>query len=187
MCRLVPLAALVALAGACSDTTDGCSRVDGCGFGGAGGPMGSTAGATAAGGAAGLRGMAGKTGEAGKSGSGGSGFTSGDCSHPDWPDLKICCGKHNELPGSNCVLPATVDHPCSGEGELQDVKVYRVCCKGLIAVARVAPTNDDEDAGGEQCSEQFSLDPSRVCTQCPNGTCGGGENSCNCPEDCGAP
>lgn len=114
----------------------------------------------------------------------GASFKPGDCTHPDWLDLKICCGKPGELSGSNCVPPSLVDHACSLEGEFQDVKAYSVCCKGLTPVARTTTITDPSVLDGYRCTEQFDLDPSRVCTQCGDKLCGTGENACNCPDDC---
>jgi hypothetical protein len=122
-------------------------------------------------------------GSGGASGSSAAAFKVGDCTHPDWPSFHICCGMPDELPGSNCVRPEIVDHPCSQEGETQDVKTYRVCCKGLTPIETSMP-GLEAAAGG--CMLEFGLDPTRFCTHCGDGACGLKENVCNCPEDCRA-
>lgn len=106
-------------------------------------------------------------------------FEPGDCTHPDWPGHRICCGRAGEQQGVDCVPPALVDHPCSAEGEQQDVKAYTICCRGLTAISRARL-----DDAGVACVQQLHVDPTRLCTRCGDGTCGRGENRCNCPQDC---
>jgi hypothetical protein len=99
------------------------------------------------------------------------------CEHPNHPGIRACCGRPGENPG-NCVPWSLLDQPCSGLGETMDIKRYIVCCKGLSGISTAAPN----DAGA--CTEPFHLDPTHVCAICGNGTCGPGENRCNCPQDC---
>jgi hypothetical protein len=113
-----------------------------------------------------------------------AGFHPGDCTHPDWPGLHICCGRSGEMPGSNCERPELVDHPCSTEGQTQDLKAFRVCCKGLTPIS-TATSNDITTTDAGSCNVEFELDPTRICAQCGDGRCGVGENSCNCASDCG--
>jgi hypothetical protein len=50
-----------------------------------------------------------------------------------------------------------------------------MCCKGLKAVKNAVFSSG-------KCS--YPKTPEYVCTKCGNGTCGTGENYCNCPDDC---
>jgi hypothetical protein len=70
---------------------------------------------------------------------------------------------------------------CRAEGEGYDVKVMEEgpCCDGLTA----ANTTDAPDADG--VCQLNDLNPAKICIACDDGTCGEGENVCNCPEDCG--
>ncbi|MBP7124950.1 hypothetical protein KBD49_01110 [Myxococcota bacterium] len=52
------------------------------------------------------------------------------------------------------------------------------CCPGLALV----PCDRPDDAGACQACEGAA-----ICTRCGDGTCGTGENRCNCPKDCGLP
>ena len=85
-------------------------------------------------------------------------FHPGDCTHPDWPGLHICCGRSGEMPGSNCERPELVDHPCSTEGQTQDLKAFRVCCKGLTPIS-TATSNDITTTDAGSCNVEFALDP----------------------------
>ena len=67
---------------------------------------------------------------------------------------------------------------CVEEGESYPVTatVYE-CCEGLTAISCSEPTNADVCPGSECVG-------SMICANCGDGTCGDGENKCNCPEDC---
>ncbi len=62
---------------------------------------------------------------------------------------------------------------CVGEGESF---VDAVCCQGLEERATYISYNYPK------C--MLNKEPSYVCVKCDDGTCGLGENGCNCPEDC---
>jgi len=70
-------------------------------------------------------------------------------------DLNIACGKEGEVFAS--------ENP--------------ECCDGLVAV----PNSEPDEKGN--CG--MAMFPSSVCVMCYDGICGTGENTCNCPEDCG--
>jgi len=75
-------------------------------------------------------------------------------------------------PGQPCVELGQI---CEPEGAAASSKYFTQCCAGLTQVLDVRPVNG-------QCV-QFGPDYG-ICTRCGNGTCGAGENSCNCPADC---
>jgi hypothetical protein len=106
------------------------------------------------------------------------------CEHPNHPGIRACCGLPDQRPGQNCVPWDLLDRPCSTEGGTEDAKLYRVCCKGLEGIPVSEPLSEPSPDGAT-CSQQFPLDPTHVCAKCGNGTCGTGENRCNCPQDCG--
>ncbi len=54
-------------------------------------------------------------------------------------------------------------------------KLGKVCAEGMTATAYTMV--EDGDCLYTQC-------PCYVCVKCPDGTCGNGENKCNCPQDC---
>ncbi len=81
-----------------------------------------------------------------------------------------------------CACASDGDAPfCRAEGEGYDVKVMEEgpCCDGLTA----ANTTSEPDADG--VCQLNGLNPAKICIACDDGTCGEGENVCNCPEDCG--
>lgn len=64
---------------------------------------------------------------------------------------------------------------CSKEGEKIFVKMFEYCCEGLTRIAGTEFTN------GECVPSPLDV---FYCTKCGDGSCGLGENKCNCPEDC---
>lgn len=66
---------------------------------------------------------------------------------------------------------------CVPEGQTMPVYPGYQCCPGLAAISTATP-----DANGN-CPTHPLLGAS-ICTKCGNGSCGPGENKCNCPEDC---
>ncbi len=79
--------------------------------------------------------------------------------------------KLNELYG--CAVQPTT---CVKEGEDILRQGSQSCCAGLSQISRVS-------AYDATCNI-LGADPFDVCTYCSNGTCGKGENKCNCPQDC---
>jgi hypothetical protein len=64
---------------------------------------------------------------------------------------------------------------CVPEGkDLYDIEGEN-CCPGLIPAYAVMVQN-------QRCV--LPLDTVFICIECGNGTCGPGENACNCPQDC---
>lgn len=105
----------------------------------------------------------------------------------------LCCGPGE---GRSCCPPNTLPDPnvgrtatcfqyggvtgrCTAEGQSLEAKdICSVCCSGLTRVESSAPGGD----GGACVPTDF---PSVFrCTACGDGTCGLGENRCNCPADC---
>ena len=70
---------------------------------------------------------------------------------------------------------APVETSCVSEGGMASAKTYSVCCPGLTPSENVALVAD-------QC--MVAPPGAHYCTRCGNETCGPGENSCNCPQDC---
>jgi hypothetical protein len=67
---------------------------------------------------------------------------------------------------------------CLGEGESRPVVPNAPdCCAGLAPIGCEAPTENGVCLG-EPCVG------AAICASCGNGTCGPGENLCNCPHDC---
>jgi len=73
-------------------------------------------------------------------------------------DLSVECTECVPEGGSAIVYPGAPD-----------------CCPGLTDISCSAP---DGEGGCPICTG------ARPCAYCPNGTCGPGENECNCPADC---
>jgi hypothetical protein len=73
---------------------------------------------------------------------------------------------------------ASVEASCVGEGGMASAKTYTVCCSGLRPSENV-----------ERVADQCVVAPpgAHYCTRCGNESCGPGENSCNCPQDCKQP
>ena len=65
--------------------------------------------------------------------------------------------------------------PCNGPGDIYMGEPYEACCDGLTAVPPCAW--DDGECLCLMCM-------CWSCTACGNGSCGPGEDPCNCPEDC---
>ena len=74
-------------------------------------------------------------------------------------------------------LCASVADTCVREGGMASAKAFSQCCSDLVASQSLALVDG-------VCA--VSAPSANVCTRCGNGTCGPGENSCNCPADCGA-
>ena len=105
---------------------------------------------------------------------------SGECAAPRCPCF-VCvnCGDGTCGPGENaCNCPADCDGDCIEAGgeynELDDPDAR--CCAGLVPV--VAAVESDGECAYPNC-------PCIVCVDCGDGSCGPGENLCNCGRDCG--
>ncbi len=104
-----------------------------------------------------------------------------------------CCA---EGEGRACCPPETLPDPATGRsatcfqyggvlgrcveagGTLEGKDICATCCPGLTRTGREAPMGD---AGACEDEGPPSL---LVCVACGDGTCGAGENPCNCPADC---
>jgi len=75
--------------------------------------------------------------------------------------------------------PTLTPKPCVPEGESYPVYPENKCCEGLTPISPVSP-----DANGLCPPRPYPIG-AMICARCGNGTCGPGENVCNCPEDCG--
>jgi hypothetical protein len=103
--------------------------------------------------------------------------------NPPSQPIPICCGKPGQTPYNSCwprdvVERAMADCVTEGHGlDGLERSIGRHCCASLSEREYLAPS----DAG--QC--EYPGPPGlRVCTRCGDGTCGGGENRCNCSADC---
>ena len=94
-------------------------------------------------------------------------------------DVCVKCGDGTCGAGENfcnchtdCSLPR-----CFKEGENYSMEATNrnYCCEGLKNVENLVPLSSG------RCSYGYS---EYVCTKCGDGTCGVGENYCNCPSDC---
>ena len=104
-----------------------------------------------------------------------------------------CCA---EGEGKSCCPPETLPDPAKGRtatcfqyggtagecvaagGTLEAKDICSICCPGLSRIELDAPSAD-----GGAC--ESAAPPSLfVCAACGDGTCGRGENRCNCPADC---
>ncbi len=67
------------------------------------------------------------------------------------------------------------------EGEAFELSIEKMhllensCAEGLTPTAKANPSN-------EGC--EYPKENAYVCVICPDGSCGKGENKCNCPQDC---
>ncbi len=77
---------------------------------------------------------------------------------------------------------------CRAAGETYEGKVICArCCDGLERADTLVPGNQDPpeaDHLPEGCDFGKDLGSTKVCIRCGDGTCGPGENFCNCPADC---
>jgi len=70
---------------------------------------------------------------------------------------------------------------CVKEGEMISIMPTssgvsgKKCCEGLTESVSYAEINNE-------CAPEMDV---AICINCQDGTCGPGENKCNCPEDCG--
>jgi hypothetical protein len=80
---------------------------------------------------------------------------------------------------ATCFGYGGVGGACTVAGDMLEGKdICATCCDDLVRIDNSAPVG----AGGA-CEE--TAPPSLlVCAACPDGTCGTGENKCNCPADC---
>ena len=70
---------------------------------------------------------------------------------------------------------APVSETCVQEGGMASAKSFSHCCPDLVQAEALEPRDG-------QC---ISTAPSaHLCTRCGNGSCGPGENTCNCASDC---
>lgn len=70
---------------------------------------------------------------------------------------------------------APVSETCVAEGGMASAKSFSHCCPDLAQTEALEPRDG-------QC---ISTAPTaHLCTRCGNGSCGPGENTCNCPSDC---
>jgi hypothetical protein len=113
------------------------------------------------------------------------GYAEGD-QYRDGPYL--CCAKNsgNECCAGEkqgfCFEYGGIYQACRTEGEEYEGKVTCAhCCEGLGA----AQSADVTSLEGEAL--KCSVPPVSLlrCVHCGDGTCGLGENRCNCPQDCG--
>jgi fibro-slime domain-containing protein/LPXTG-motif cell wall-anchored protein len=108
---------------------------------------------------------------------------SGQCVHADVTcfDNDPCTDDSCD-PVSGCVFTPNGQcvPECITEGNNGAVVPGQVCCEGLDPIGTGAP-----DQSGN-CPEPPPVG-AFVCTMCGNGTCGLGENKCNCPQDCAEP
>jgi hypothetical protein len=114
------------------------------------------------------------------------------CSDPIVPGVHICCGRPGEAQGENCIARSTIDFNlahCVQEGlafDAKDRSVGLFCCQGLQQIEYWFPA--DADGGGGEPGLPINCSSGPVsavrCTKCGDGSCGPGENRCNCPMDC---
>ena len=72
---------------------------------------------------------------------------------------------------------------CRAEGEEYEGKIICAhCCQGLERVASADVVSTD---GGAPLECSYGPPSLLRCVRCGDGTCGVGENPCNCPRDCG--
>ena len=97
---------------------------------------------------------------------------------------------HNTPGGFTCTCPVGYDDvhgdgtvcelvTCTAEGDTHGTNPGALdCCAGLVEIPDAYP------AGGGICQ---TTSGSVVCANCGDGSCGLGENECNCPADCTNP
>jgi hypothetical protein len=106
-------------------------------------------------------------------------------------NIPICCGHPGEVPSYNCLPWSLVEsnlRNCVMEGAHFDghfAAFGLACCSGLSNVAGVGEA-DGSTGLGLPAGCNFPLGPPglQVCIRCGDGTCGPGENRCNCAKDC---
>jgi hypothetical protein len=91
---------------------------------------------------------------------------------------RICTGEPGDIPGMSCIPAELLEHPtCRSAGQdIEGKSLGSRCCLGLKAIA---------GSRLEQGQCQLAPPSVLVCARCGDGVCGKGENSCNCPADCG--
>jgi hypothetical protein len=102
----------------------------------------------------------------------------------DSGDPYTCCAKGegtaccSGAPAGTCFPYGGVEGDCVSAGGMFDGKeICALCCAGLTRVHLVG----SGDGGACVLDGPPSL---FVCVACGDGTCGAGENTCNCPGDC---
>jgi hypothetical protein len=80
------------------------------------------------------------------------------------------CGLGSECYYGRCINSS---RPCIREGDTALNEPGYECCPGLVEGNTTRPENN--------CTEIIGV---FICISCPDGTCGPGENTCNCPQDC---
>lgn len=117
-------------------------------------------------------------------------------------DCKLTTGVTDE--GRECCCVAKPARSCIAEGKAvkpfienlnsQQTRIYwrtnglqnEECCAGLSPLLVIAKSNSGRcvESGGKNLTPSSWRQDKYVCANCGNGTCGAGENSCNCPADC---
>ena len=82
---------------------------------------------------------------------------------------------------TSTTAPSTTT-PCVAEGSKAYWIQNQSCCGGLTAITPSQPTLTETGSDSSECVA--TNDGSALCTNCGDGTCGAGENACNCPTDC---
>jgi hypothetical protein len=77
-------------------------------------------------------------------------------------------------PDGSCAEQPTVCSPAGGSGS---AKTFHSCCKGLAGISAAQLVDGECTHPGPDAI---------VCASCGDGVCGGGENVCNCKQDCPA-
>jgi len=104
------------------------------------------------------------------------------CQSDAFPNVRICCGLPNDVPGGNCILESTLkmnEATCVPEGsafDLKDSSLGMHCCMGLTTVSTATELGDGTCQRGPISAA--------ICEACGDGVCKSGENRCNCPTDC---
>ena len=100
----------------------------------------------------------------------------GACIQDEQAGTEICDDLDNDCDGE-VDEGGVCDPQCIAEGGSGALVPGALeCCSGLVSIGCDAPDQFGECS--EECVGAF------YCTMCGNGTCGLGENACNCPEDC---
>lgn len=88
-------------------------------------------------------------------------------------------GDEESLPDGD-LTETEIDYPCvEAGGTIEQNETHLQCCEGLSTISCKVPDQDGI------CP--YICHGSVFCADCGDGTCGPGENHCNCIEDCSAP